>query len=94
MFNADTKLTRLLPVFQLQIVIEDEYEESNYVEISHIMKNSSISLGDLQEEEYIIDDVNEDVKGDWVVPIIHKDIIYKKKLVFQLKKKYAREIME
>ena len=28
--------------------MKDEYEESNYEKTSHMMKSSSISLGDLQ----------------------------------------------
>jgi len=52
----------------VRIVPEDKYEESDYEETSHIMKSSSISLGNLQGEEFIID--NEDLKGDWVLPII------------------------
>ena len=46
--------------------------------ISHMMKSSLISLGDLQGEKFIIDNENKDVKGDWVIPIIHKEIIYEK----------------
>ena len=34
----------------IKIVMEDEYEESDYKEISHMMKSSSISLSDLQGE--------------------------------------------
>jgi len=33
-------------------------------------ESSSICLGDFQEEEFIIDNENKDVKGDWVIPII------------------------
>jgi len=66
----------------VEIVLEDEYEESDYEETSHMMKSNSISLGDLQGEELIIDNENEDVKGGWVLPIIQKDMIYKKKLSF------------
>ena len=40
-----------------------------------MMKNSSISLGDLQGEKFTVDNKNEDVKGDWVLPIIQK-ILY------------------
>ena len=46
----------------VEIVSEDKYEESNYKETSYMMKSSSISLGDLQDEEFIIDIENEDVK--------------------------------
>ena len=34
------------------------------------MKNSSISLSDLPEEEFIIDNKNEEIKGDSALPII------------------------
>jgi len=40
-----------------------------------MMENSSISLSDLQGEEFIVDNENEDVKGDWVLLIIQKDMI-------------------
>ena len=40
-----------------------------------------------------MDNENEDVKGDWVLPIVQKDMIYKKS-IFQLKRKYACEMME
>ena len=42
------------------------------------MEDSSISLGDLQGEEFVVDNDHEEVKGDWVLPIIQKNIIYKK----------------
>ena len=60
-----------------KIVVEDEYEESDYEETNHMKKSGSISLGDLQGEEFIIDNDSEEVKGDWILPIIQKDIIYK-----------------
>ena len=47
----------------IEIVLEDEYEESDYKETSHMMETSSISLGNLQGEKFTIDIVNEDVKG-------------------------------
>ena len=53
-----------------------------------MMKSNSISLGGLQGKEFIIDNDNEEVQGDWVLPIIQKDMIYKK-IIFQLKNKYA-----
>ena len=57
---------------------EDEYEETEYEESSHMMKSSEISLGDLQGEEFTVDnEIKNDVKGDWVIPIIQKDVIYK-----------------
>ena len=52
------------------MVLEDEYEESDQEETSHIMESSSISLGDLQGEELVVDNDIEEVKGDWVLPII------------------------
>jgi len=58
-----------------------------------MMESSAISLSDLQGEEFTVDNENEDVKGDWVLPIIQKDIIYKKS-IFQLKSKYICEMME
>ena len=36
----------------VEIVLEDEYEESDYKDIRHMMKSSSINLGDLQEKEF------------------------------------------
>ena len=57
------------------------------------MESNSISLGNLQGEEFIIDNENEDVKGDWVLPIIQKDMMYKK-FTFQLKSKYVCKMME
>lgn len=53
--------------------------------ISHMMKSSLISMGDLQGEEFIIDNEDEDVKRDCVLPIIHKEIIYEK-LYLSIKK--------
>ena len=47
----------------VEIVLEDEYEESNYEETSYMMESSSLSLGDLQGEESIVDNKNKDVKG-------------------------------
>jgi len=43
-----------------------------------MMESSAISLGDLQGEEFTVDNENEDVEGDWDLPIIKKDMIYKK----------------
>ena len=42
---------------------EEEYEETKYEESSHMMKSSAISLGDLQGEEFTMDNENEDAKG-------------------------------
>jgi len=35
-----------------------------------MMESSVISLGELQGEEFIVDNENEDIKGDWILPII------------------------
>jgi len=40
-----------------------------------------------------VDNENEDVKGDWILSLIQKDMIYKK-FIFQLKSKYVCEMME
>ena len=59
-----------------------------------MMESSEISLGDLQGEEFTVDnEIENDVKGDQVIPIIQKDMIYKKS-IFQLKSKYVCEMME
>ena len=76
----------------VEVVMEDEYEESEYEETSHMMESSTISFGDRQGEEFITDNENEDIKGDWVLAIIQKDIIYKK-FIFWLKS-YVCEMME
>ena len=73
--------------------MNNEYEERDYEETSHMTENSSVSLGDLQWEEFVVDNDHEEVKGDWVLPIIQKDTIYKK-FIFQLKSKYACEMMK
>jgi len=39
----------------------NEYEE-NYYEASHIMESSLVSLGDLQGEEFVVDNDHEKVK--------------------------------
>jgi len=61
----------------IEVTIEEE-EETEYEETSHMMESSSINLDDLQGEEFTVDNENDDVKGDWVLPIIQKDMIYKK----------------
>ena len=43
-----------------------------------MMESSAISLGELQGEEFTVDNESEDVKGDCVLPIIQKDMMYKK----------------
>ena len=58
-----------------------------------MMESSSISLGNLQGEEFTIDNKNEDAKEDCVLLIIQKVMIYKK-FIFQLKSKYVCEMME
>jgi len=65
-----------------------EYEETCYM-----MESSSIDIGDLQGEEFVIESDNKEVKGDWVLPIIQEDMIHKNS-IFQLKSKYLCEIME
>ena len=77
----------------VEIILDNEYEKSYYKETSHMMKSSSVSLGDLQGEEFVVDNGNEEVKGDYVLLIIQKDMIYKKS-IFQLKSKYVCEMME
>jgi len=83
----------------VEIILENEYEESDYEETSHMTEISSISLGDLQVEELVIDNENKadnknkEVKGDWILSIIQKGMIYKKS-IFQLKSKYICEMME
>ena len=62
----------------VEIALEDEHEKRDNEETSHMMESSWISLGDLQGEEFIVDNENEDVKVDQVFLIIQKDIIYKK----------------
>ena len=61
----------------VEIILDNEYEESDYEETSHMMESSSINFGNLQEEAFVVDNENEDVKRDWVLPIIQKDMIYK-----------------
>ena len=73
--------------------MDNEYEESGHEETSHMMESSSINLGDLQGEEFVVDNKNKDVKRDWVLPIIQKDMIYKKP-IFQLKSKCVCEMMK
>jgi len=51
----------------VKIVMEDEYEET-----SHMMESSSISFGNLLGKEFVIDNKNRYVKGNWVLPIIRK----------------------
>ena len=68
----------------VEIILDNEYEESDYEETSHMMESNSVSLGDLQGEEFVVDNDHEEVKGDWVLPIIQKDMVYKKS-IFQLK---------
>ena len=55
----------------IEIIEDNKY----YEETSHMMESSSVSLGDLQGEEFVIDNDHEEVKGDWVLPIIQKDMI-------------------
>ena len=61
----------------VEIIENNEYKESDYEETSHMMESSSVCLGDLHEEEFMVDSDYEEVKGEWVLPIIQKDMIYK-----------------
>ena len=54
----------------IEIIEDNEYEESDYEETSHMMESSSVSLGDLQGEEFAVDNDHEEVKEDWLLPII------------------------
>ena len=54
----------------VEITLNNVYEESDYEETSHMIESSSISLGNLQGEEFVVDNENEEVKGNWVLPII------------------------
>ena len=45
-----------------KIVLEEEYEESDSEETSHMVEMSSISLGYLQGAKFIVDNENQDVK--------------------------------
>ena len=54
----------------VEIIEDNEYEESDYEETSYMMESSSVSLGDPQGEEFVVDNDHEEVKGDWVLPII------------------------
>jgi len=77
----------------LEIMLDNEYEASHYEETSHMMDSSSISLDDLQGEEFVVNNYHEEVKGNWILSIIQKDMIYKK-FIFQFKSKYVCEMME
>ena len=77
----------------IEIVLEDEYKESDHEESSHMMESGSISFGDLKGEEFVVDNDNENIKGDWILPIIQKDMIYKTS-TFLLKSKYICEMMK
>jgi len=48
----------------IETILEDENEESNYEETSHMMKSCSTSFGNLQGEVFVVDNENEEVKGD------------------------------
>ena len=50
------------------MILDNKHEESDYKETSHMMESSSISHGDLQGEEFVVDNDNEEVKRDWVFP--------------------------
>ena len=57
----------------VKIKEDNEYEERDYEETSHMMESRSVSLGDLQGEEFVVDNDHEEVKGDWVLLIIQKE---------------------
>jgi len=57
----------------VEIILDNEYEERDYEETSYMMESNSVSLGDIQEQEFVVDNDHEEVKGDWVLPIIQKD---------------------
>jgi len=73
--------------------MEDENEESHYEETSHMIEVVQLVLAIFKGEEFIVDNENEVVKGDWIIPIIQKDMIYKK-IIFQLKSKYICKMIE
>ena len=77
----------------VEIILDNEYEESDYEETRHMMESSSISVTDLQGEEFVVDNDNEEVKRYLILPIIQKDMIYKK-FIFQLKSKFLCEMMD
>ena len=56
------------------------------------MKSSAINLGDLQGEEFTVDNDKWGCR-DWVIPIIRKDM-NNKKSIFQLKSRYVCEMKE
>ena len=47
----------------IEIILNNEYEET-----SSMMESSSVSLDDLQGEEFAVDNDHEEVKGDWFFP--------------------------
>jgi len=61
----------------VQIVLEDEYEKSDYEKTTHAMESSLICFGHLQGEE-VVDYENKEVKGDWILLTIQKDMIHAK----------------
>ena len=48
----------------VEIILDNKYEESDYEKTSHMMESSSVSLGHLHGEEFVIDNDHEEVKGD------------------------------
>jgi len=46
----------------VEIIEDNEYEESDYEETSHMMEISSVSLGDLRGEDFVVDNDHEEVK--------------------------------
>ena len=61
----------------VEIILDNEYEKSDYEETSYMMGSSFVILGDLQGEDFIVDNDHEEVKEDWVPPTVQKDMIYK-----------------
>ena len=47
----------------IEIILDKE-------ETSYMIENSSVTLGDLQGEEFVVNNDHEEVKGDWVLLII------------------------
>jgi len=73
--------------------MKEEYEESDYEKTRHKIESSSTSIGDPQGKEFTIDNENESIKIDGVIPIMRKDMIYKK-IIFQSKSEYICEMVE
>ena len=46
----------------VEIILDNEYEESDCEETSHMMESNFVSLGELQEEEFVVDNDHVEVK--------------------------------